>query len=134
MKFSDFWLVGWNFKKFFISFSFKLCHTLQCHEITLPYFSSWNLTLFWQKKPIKMPNFILSISPNLHFYRLLLWLKKVTEELCLMTLKMNAKFAEKPIWYFKNDKNLVNFDASKVYNGWPKKVQRSYLSWYWRVM
>ena len=34
-----------------------------------------------------------------------------------MTLKNDAKFAEKPIWYFKNDKNLVNFDASKVYNG-----------------
>ena len=34
-----------------------------------------------------------------------------------MTLKSDAKFAEKPIWYFKNDKNLVNFDASKVYNG-----------------
>ena len=70
-----------------------------------------------------MPNFILSISPNLHFYRLLLWqvyktsAKKSTEELCLMTLKSDAKFAEKPIWYFKNDKNLVNFDASKVYNG-----------------
>ena len=41
-----------------------------------------------------------------------------------MTLKSDAKFAEKPIWYFKNDKNLVNFDASKVYNGWPEKVQR----------
>ena len=49
---------------------------------------------------------------------------------------------------FKND-NLVNFDLScqnsqnfhfdwfllrEVYNVWPKKVQRSYLSWHWRLM
>ena len=50
---------------------------------------------------------------------------------------------------FKNDRNLVNFDPSpwksqnlhfqwfllcKVFNVWPKKVQRSYLSWQWRGM
>ena len=50
---------------------------------------------------------------------------------------------------FKNDKNLVNFDLAlkslknlhfdwslscKVYNIWPKKVRRSYLSLHWRVM
>ena len=29
-----------------------------------------------------------------------------------MTLKSDAKFEEKPIYYFQNDKNLVNFDPS----------------------
>ena len=58
------------------------------------------------------------ISPNLYFPRLLLLkeykilAKKVTEELCLMTLKSDAKFEEKPICCFKNDKNLVNFDPN----------------------
>ena len=66
-----------------------------------------------------------------------------------MTLKIDAKFEEKLICCFKNDKNLVNFDPStrksqnlhfhwfllcKVFNVWPEKVQRSYLSWHWRVI
>ena len=66
-----------------------------------------------------------------------------------MTLKIDAKFEEKLICCFKNDKNLVNFEAStrksqnlhfhwfllcKVFNVWPEKVQRSYLSWHWRVI
>ena len=29
-----------------------------------------------------------------------------------MILKIDSKFEEKPIWRFKNDKNLVNFDLS----------------------
>ena len=40
------------------------------------------------------------------------------------------------IWALKSLQNL-HFDWSllcKVYNVWPKKVQRSYLSWHWRVM
>ena len=66
-----------------------------------------------------------------------------------MTLKTDAKFEVKLICCFKNDKNLVNFDLSirnsqklyfdwfllcKVYNMWPKRAQRSYLSRHWRVM
>ena len=66
-----------------------------------------------------------------------------------MTLKEDVKFEEKLICYLKNDKNLVNFDLStqnsqnfvfdwfllcKVYNFWPKKAQRSYLSWHWKLM
>ena len=96
------------------------------------------------------------VSPNLYFDRLLLLkvykilVKKVyTKELCLMTLKIDAKFEENLICCFKNDRNLLNFDPStrslknlhfrwfllcKVFNVWPKKVQRSYLSWYSRVM
>ena len=37
---------------------------------------------------------------------------KSTEELCVIILKSDAKFEEKPICCFKNDKNLVNFDLS----------------------
>ena len=37
---------------------------------------------------------------------------KSTEELCVIILKSDAKFEEKPICCFKNDKNLVNFDPS----------------------
>ena len=66
-----------------------------------------------------------------------------------MTLKIDATFEEKLICSFKNDKNLVKFDPnnqksqkfaislfllSKIFNVWPKKAQRSYLSWHWRVM
>ena len=62
-----------------------------------------------------------------------------------MTLKSDAKFKEKLIFCFKNDKNLVNFDMStrnsqnfhfywfllcKVYKSSAKKVERSYLSWH----
>ena len=59
-----------------------------------------------------------------------------------MTLKSDAKFEEKLICCFRNDKNFVNFEkiikkffqkftlwlvkGTKVYNVWPKKVQRSY--------
>ena len=58
------------------------------------------------------------ISPNLYFDRLLLLklrkvsTKKSTEEICLIIPKSGAKFKEKPIFCFKNDKNLVNFDTS----------------------
>ena len=58
------------------------------------------------------------ISPNLYFDRLLL-LKAYTisaiksiEDLCLTTVKIDAKFEEKLICYFKNDKSFVNFELS----------------------
>ena len=61
-----------------------------------------------------MPNFRLSISPNLllllKVYKIST--KKSTEELCLMTLKIEEKFEEKLICCFKTDKNLGNFDPS----------------------
>ena len=69
-----------------------------------------------------------------------------------MILKSDAKTEEKLICWFKGDKNLVNFDLNirnfqnsyfdfllwKVCNVWPRKVQRSclsyenYLSW-WKI-
>ena len=58
------------------------------------------------------------ILPNLYFDRLLLLnvynvsAKKSMEEICIMIPKSGAKFEEKLIFCFKNDKNLVNFDLS----------------------
>ena len=72
-----------------------------------------------------------------------------TNEWCKIEEKLWCKIEEKLIFCFKNDKNLVNFDLGtqdsrnshfdwfllcKVYNVWPKKVQKSYLSWNWHVM
>ena len=57
-------------------------------------------------------------SLNFYFDRLLLLKvykassKKSKEEICLMISKSGAKFEEKLISCFKNDKNLVNFDLS----------------------
>ena len=58
------------------------------------------------------------ISPNLYFDRLLLLklykvsAEKTMEEICPMITKSGAKFEEKLIFCFENDKNLVNFDLS----------------------
>ena len=68
---------------------------LRSRRITLLYLFSWNFILFWRSEPIRVPNFRLSISPNLHLYRLLLL---------------------------------------KVYKISAKKVQRSFVSWHWRLM
>ena len=66
-----------------------------------------------------------------------------------MTLNIDAKFEEKLIFCFKMTRiwwNLTWALASlqnlhfhllllcKVFNVWPKNIQRSYLSWHWRVM
>ena len=76
--------------------------------------------------------------------------RKSTEELCVITLKNDAIFKEKLTGGLKNDiRNLVNFHGSSRkfdnlhFDGsfcqWHikfqlKKVQKSYLSWYWRVI
>ena len=45
---------------------------------------------------------------------------KSTEELCLMTMKNNAKFEEELTYHFKTDlRNLRNFDSS---TGKSKKI------------
>ena len=66
-----------------------------------------------------------------------------------LILKGDAKFKEKLTLGLKNDKNLVNFLAScrksenlhfdglplsKTYKDLDEKVQKSYISWYWRTM
>ena len=54
--------------------------------------------------------------------------------------KRDTKCGEELTCRFKIDiRNLTNFDLStrllnKVYIVWAKKVERSYLSWHWRVM
>ena len=37
---------------------------------------------------------------------------KFTEELCVMTMKNNAKFEEELIFHFKTDMNLINFNST----------------------
>ena len=75
---------------------------------------------------------------------------KLSEELCVMTQKGVAEFKRKLPCGLKNDiRNLVNFHASswksenlyfdwirlcKAYKYLDKKVQKSYVSWHWRVM
>ena len=75
---------------------------------------------------------------------------KGTEELFFMTLETDTRFEEKLTLGFKNDmRNLVNFNASSgksenlhfdvlllsiAYKVSAKKVQKSYLSWHWRVI
>ena len=93
---------------------------------------------------------------NLHFNGMLLtkvcnvWAKRRTEELCLMALKIDAKFEGKLTCAFKNDmRNLANFHQStwksqnwdfdgillsKVENVWAENLQGSYVSWQWRMM
>ena len=74
---------------------------------------------------------------------------KFTEELCIMTMKNDAKIEEELTSCFKTDKrNLTNLTraleslknlqfngllGTKVYNVWAKTVQRSHLSLHWRV-
>ena len=53
-------------------------------------------------------------SGNLHFD----WIRLSKEELCLLTLKSDAKFEEKLTLGCKNDmRNLVNFNASSSKSG-----------------
>ena len=94
-------------------------------------------------------------SENLHLMGSFSWkdikfYMKSTEELFLMTLESDAKFEEKLALGFKNDMtNLVIFNASSgksenlhfdvlllsiAYKVSAKKVQKSYLSWHWRVI
>ena len=81
-----------------------------------------------------------SSHPNRRTFQL----EDVTEELCVMTLKADAKFREKLIRDLKNDvSNLVNYYAngeksenldfhelllSKAYKDLDEKVQRCYVS------
>ena len=73
---------------------------------------------------------------------------KFTAELCVMTKKKDVKSEQELTCQIKIDMRklwlehskvskvciLMGLVLTKVYNFWPKKVQRSYLSWHWRVM
>ena len=72
---------------------------------------------------------------------------KFTRVLCVMTMKIDAKYEKELTCQFKTDmRNLRNFDRStknlknlyfngllltKVYNVWAKKVERSYVLCHW---
>ena len=103
-----------------IAHVFKLCVTLQW-EIGLLYFFSWNFTWFLQMEPTKVQNVRLSTAQvKFHQIRTLIglfyWMYIKSQlnvwKSCFMTPKSGAKFEEKLIFCFKNDKNLVNFDLS----------------------
>ena len=92
------------------------------------------------------------ISPNLYFDTLLIVYKILSKKYIRVISHGSedwCKIWRKTYLFYKNDKNLVKFDLStckspnlhfhllllcKVFNVWPRKVQRSYLSWHWRVM
>ena len=130
-------------------------HSSVSWEITLLYFFSWNFILFWRREPIRVPNFRLSVSPNLYLDRLLLF----------KVYKISAKKVQRSCvsWHWRVMQNLkknwfvvskmrriswiltraleslksLHFDwflLCKIYNSWLKKMQRSCLTWHWRVM
>ena len=77
--------------------------------------------------------------------RILCFSQKSTEELCVITLKNDAKFEEELTYALKNGmRNLANFHPTLeslesltltiVDNVWAKKLQRSYVSWHWKLM
>ena len=128
------------------------------HKIPLK-FSGW-IIMLWTKRAHQSAKFQTfdgspKISPNLYFDRLLLLkvykisAKKVQRSYVswywrvMQKLKKNRFVVSKitKIWWiliraFKSLQNL-HFDwplSCKVCNVWPKKVQRSYLSWHWIVM
>ena len=70
-----------------------------------------------QSAKLQIFDYSSEISPNLYFDRLLLLkvyklsAQKSVDELCLMIPKSDAKFVEKRIFCFKNDKDLVKSRA-----------------------
>ena len=74
---------------------------------------------------------------------------KFTEELCIITMKNDAKFEEEMTCLFKIDNTIwriltrefkclkdLHFNGLpliKVYRFWDKKVQKSYVWWHWRL-
>ena len=124
------------------------------------YFFSWNFIWFGQKELIRVQNFRLS-TPHVKFHQIctligsLCWkylkfqLKKYrrvmshdTEEWCKTWRKTDLLFqkwqelCEFWTWAFEILKisTLIGSFLCKLYNVWPKKVQRGYLSWHCRVM
>ena len=159
VTFSDFWLVRWQFTKFLMSylkpqarFSLNFASLFNVMEDKSSVLFYLKRYMIFTKGTHHSAKFQISdcsgeISPNLYFDRLLLLkvykvsAKKSMEEICLMIPKSGAKFEEKLIFCFKNDKNLANFHQntwkcqnwyfqgillSKVENVWATNLQRSY--------
>ena len=133
-----------------------LLHCSVLWKITsLYFFLAQASCILWKKEPIKVSNFKLSISPSLYLDRLLLLkvykisakklLRSCVSWHCRLMQNLKKKWFVVSklirIWWIliralKSLKNL-HFDLFlpwKVCNVWSKKVQRSYLSWHYRVM
>ena len=103
---------SWNYKSVF----FNLCITLQRHERKL--FCTFLVETVHdldKRSPsrCKISDFWLLTFLTFDCFcwkYIEIFAKKSTEELCFITLKIDAKFEEKLICCFKNDKNLLNFD------------------------
>ena len=129
-------------------------------EISLLYFFSWNFIWFLQKEPTTVQNFRLSTA-QVKFHQIctligyFCWkyikfqLKKVWRKYVswyqrvVQNLKKNLFFVSKMTrtWWIliRALKSLkyLHFDwplLCKVYNVWPRKAQRRYVSWHSRVM
>ena len=157
-------MVGWKFTKFLmsylkpqVSFSLDFVSLFSVMRDNSSILFSLKLYIIWTKgahQSAKFQTFDCSreISPNLYFHRLLflkvykISAKESIEQWCLMALTNEAKFEEKLktirrswfilIWALDILKNF-HFDwllLCKVYNVWTKQVQRSFLSWHWKMM
>ena len=155
----DFWVGGWNFMSYLkpqVSFSLNFASLF---NVMRENFFILNFIWFLQKVPIKVQNFrfdcLGEILPNLYPDRLLLlkvykisaakvqrsyvsWYWRVIQNLKkkLFVVSKMTRIWWILIWALKNLKNLHLYWSIlwKVYNVWPKKEQRSYLWWHWRVM
>ena len=140
-----------------VSFSLNFASLFNVMSVSLLYFFSWNFILFLQNEPTKVKNFRLS-TPQVKFHEIctvigsfcwnyIKFLRKMyrgvmsrdIEEWCKIWRFFVSKMTR--IWWIliRALKSLKNFrfDWSllcKVYNVWPKKVQRRYNSWHFSVM
>ena len=107
---------------------------------------AWEIGWTFIRAPKSLKNCTLmgSFCPK-HSFR-----QKISEELCIITLKGVAKFKGKLTCGSKNDiRSLVSFHVSsresenlnfdrtlfsKAYKDQDEQVQKSYFSWHWRVM
>ena len=107
---------------------------------------AWGIGWTFIRAPKSLKNCTLmgSFCPK-HSFR-----QKISEELCIITLKGVAKFKGKLTCGSKNDiRSLVSFHVSsresenlnfdrtlfsKAYKDQDEQVQKSYFSWHWRVM
>ena len=124
--------------------------TVQCHERWLLCIFYLKTLYFGQKEPIEM-KFLKVWVVGWKFIKFLISCLKLQISFSLhivslfsvMRLQKNWSVVSKitRIWWkliqkFESLKNL-RFHLlllCKVFNVWPKEVQRSYLSWHWRVI
>ena len=105
-------------------FFFKVCITLQCHEITFLYFFRSNVIYFTLKEPIKVKFF--EISSVQVKKSALLSRKRAYQSMNLVKFYVSSPKPEN-----------LHFDGillSKSYKVSAKKEQKSYFSWRWRVI